>query len=90
MHVIVISSWKEETPQLVQALASSLGITVFEARPRMIGNGPAVVASFADAETALALANKLNQSGFATLIVDAAVVRSRTGLFIVRRFQFNK
>lgn len=90
MHVVAISNWGEETPQLVQALAGALGMTAFEARPRMIGNGPAVVATFANREMALALANKLNQLGFATLIVDAAAVRSRTGLFIVCHLQFNK
>jgi len=79
MHVVAISSWKEETAGLVQALASALGITAFEARPRMIGNGPAVVASFADAEMALALAKKLNQIGFATLVVDALTIRSKAG-----------
>lgn len=90
MHVVAISSWKEETAELVQALASVLGITAFEARPRLIGNGPAVVASFADKEMAVALAKRLNQVGFATLVVDAAAVRSRAGHFVVRRFQFNK
>src|SRR6266702_7132049 len=90
MHVVAISNWKEETAGLVQALASALGITAFEARPRMIGNGPAVVASFANAEMALALTKKLNQIGFATLVVDALAVRSKAGHFIVRRFQFNK
>ncbi len=90
MHVVAISNWNEETTELVHALASVLGITAFEARPRLIGNGPAVVASFADAEMALALAKKLNQIGFATLIVDAMAVRSSAGHFIVRRFQFNK
>jgi hypothetical protein len=75
---------------LVQALASALGITPYEARPRIIGNGPAVVASFADTEMALALAKKLNQIGFTTLIVDSMALRSSAGHFIVRRFQFNK
>jgi hypothetical protein len=56
----------------------------------MIGNGPALVASFADIEMAQALAKKLNQVGFETLIVDALAVRGRVGHFIVRRFQLNK
>ena len=90
MHVVAICSWKEETAELVQALASILGITAFEARPRLIGKGPAVVASFADAETAQALAKKLGQVGFSTLIVDTVAVRSSAGRFLVRRFQFNK
>jgi hypothetical protein len=90
MHVVAISTWKEETPELVQALARVLGITAFEARPRLMGSGPAVVASFADAEMALALAKELNQIGFTTLTVDSVEVRSNTGHFIVRRFKFNK
>jgi len=90
MHLVVICGWKEETAELVQALAAALGITVYEARPRMIGGGPSVVASFADPELALALAKKLNQSGIATLILDAAAVLSSADYFIVRRFELNE
>lgn len=87
MHLVAISNWKEETAELVQAFARTLGVAVYEARQRMIGKGPVVVASFADAEMALALAHKLNEIGFATLIVDARSVRSSADYFIVHRFQ---
>jgi hypothetical protein len=90
MHVVVIHGWQEETAELVQALAVALGFTVFEARQRLIGGGPAVVASFADPHQAEALAAKLNQGGIATLVVDAAAVRSGTGHFVVRRFELGK
>ncbi|GFE56258.1 hypothetical protein [Geobacter sp. AOG1] len=86
MHVVVIHGWKEETPELVQMLAAALGVMVFEARQRMIGGGPSVVASFADPQHAMALADKLRQGGIAALVLDATAVRSRTGFFIVRRF----
>jgi hypothetical protein len=90
MHVVAICNWKEESAELVQALAGALGITVYEARARMIGGGPAVVASFADQQPALELAGKLNQGGIATLIFDATAVRSSAGYLIVRRFVFEK
>lgn len=90
MHVVVIHGWKEETTELVQAISSALGITVFEAQQRMIGGGPAVVASFADPQQALEMAKTLNQNGIATLIVDAEEVRSRADHFIVRRFELNE
>jgi hypothetical protein len=89
MHVLAIHGWREETPELVQALAGALGIVAFEARQRLIGGGPSVVASFADPEQAHALARKLEQYGFATLTVDAAAVRRREGQTMVRRFQLN-
>jgi hypothetical protein len=89
MHVVVIHSWKAETTELVQALSGALGITIFEARQRMSGNGPAVVANFADPGQALALAKKLNQSGIATLIVEAAEDRGPARYLIVRRFELN-
>ena len=87
MHVVVIHGWQEETAELVQALAVALGITAFEARQRLIGGGPSVVASFADQHLAQALAAKLNQAGIATLVVDATAVRSGAGHFVVRRFE---
>jgi hypothetical protein len=90
MHVVAIYNWKEESVELVQALAGALGITVYEARQRMFGVEPAVVASFADQQPALELAGKLNRSGIATLIFDATAVRGSAGYFIVRRFEFKK
>jgi hypothetical protein len=90
VHVVVIDGWKEETAELVQALIGTLGMTAFEARQRIIGGGPAVVASFADEQQALALASKLGQRGISTLVVDASAVRSRAGHFIVRRFELGE
>jgi hypothetical protein len=90
VHIVVISGWDEETTELAQAISGALGITVFEARQRMIGGGPIVLASFADQQKALVLVKKLNQNGIATMVVDATVVRGRAGYFIVRRFELNE
>ena len=90
MHVVVIHGWEKETTELADAVAGALGIAVFEARQRMSGNGPAVVASFTDPQQALTLSKKLNQGGIATLVVDATEVGNRAGRFIVRRFELNE
>jgi hypothetical protein len=90
MHVVVIHGWKEETTELVQALSSVLGITVFEARQRMSGGGPAVVASFADPQHALALSEELNQNGIGTMVVDATEVLNEANHFICRRFELSE
>ena len=90
MHVVVIHGWKEETAELVQAISGVLGITVFEARQRIIGGGPSVVAGFADPQHALVLSEKLNQNGIATMVVDATEIIRRAGYFIVRRFELNE
>ena len=90
MYVVVIPGWKEEATELAQAISGAFGITVFEARQRMIGGGPTVLASFADPQQALALVKKLNQNGIATMVVDATAIRGRAGYFIVRRFELNE
>jgi hypothetical protein len=89
MQVVVIHDWKQETAELVQALCAALGITPYEARQRLAGSGPAVVAHFADQGQAQALAKQLNQAGIATLIVDAEV-RGPGDSFIVRRFELGE
>ncbi len=89
MHVVAISSWKEDTAELVQALAHTLQMTVYEARPRMYGKGPAVVASFADRDMALALTAELHRIGFTTMIVDSSEAYNRAGHSIIRSFRFN-
>ena len=88
MFVVAIYGWREETPELVQALAAALGIMAFEARQRLIGGGPSVVASFGNLQLANGLAANLNQYGFKPLVIDATGVRMRSGVHIVRRFDF--
>jgi hypothetical protein len=87
MHIVVIHRWKEETAELVQALAVAVGKTAYEMRQRMIGGGPAVIASFADPQQAGTLAMKLNRSGVMTLIIDSDALRSKGGRFFVCRFE---
>lgn len=90
MHVVVIHGWQEATAELVQGLATAVGITPYEMRQRMIADGPAVVACFADPQQARALAMKLNQWGVATLVVDSDGVRGTAGRFVVRRFELKE
>jgi len=88
VFVVAIYGWREETAEMAQALAGALGIMAFEARQRLIGGGPSVVASFADQQQARQLADKINCSGIKTLLVDASLVRLRDCFVIVRRFEF--
>jgi hypothetical protein len=90
MHVVVIHGWQAETAELTRTLADALGLTIFETRQRMIGGGPAVVASFADPYQAEALAEKLLKTGVAALVVDATAVPGTAGQFIVHRFAFKE
>lgn len=90
MHVVVIHGWKVETLEFVQALSVALGIMPYEIRQRMIGGGPSVVACFADPERAGALSAKLNECKVPTLIIDVHDLRSKSGRFIVRRFELKE
>ena len=87
MHVVVIFGWKEETPEFVRSLSDALRATVFEARQRIVGGGPAVVASFSDPAQAAVLESKLAQKGIKALVLDAATACSSAARFIVRRFE---
>ena len=90
MHVVVLHGGKEASEDVVLGLSRTLGITVYEARQRMVGGGPAVVASFADPFQARALSSKLNQGGVASFLVDAAQLRGESGPCAVRRFELGE
>jgi hypothetical protein len=90
MHVVVMHAWKEASDDVVQGVSRTLGITVFEARQRMVGGGPVVVAGFADPNQARALSFKLNQGGLASFLVDAAQLHGESGPFAVRRFKLGE
>jgi len=87
MHIVVVHDWQNETPELLQALADALGITPYEVRQRLIGDGPAVVACFADPQQATTMAGKLPRSRTAVMTVDTETVRNDTNRFFVRRFE---
>lgn len=88
MFVVAIYGWREETAEMAQVLAAHLGIMPFEARQRLIGGGPSVVAGFADLRQATELSGKVRRSGIKSLVIDTAKVRQREVFSIVRRFGF--
>jgi hypothetical protein len=90
MHVVAIHGWQDVSPELVQALAAAVGITAYEMRQRLIGDGPSVMASFSDPLQARALAMKLNLAGVAAMTVDSDGLRSAAGRFVVRRFELRE
>lgn len=89
MFVVAMYGWQSETPELAQAVAGPLGIMPFEARQRLVGGGPSVVATFAEERPARELAEKLDRTGVRTLVVDATALRMRMGVTVVRRFEFH-
>ena len=88
MHVAVIHHWQEVTPELTQALATALGITAFDARQRLVSNGPAVVSCLADPQLAQAVSVKLQKNGFNAFVVDVEAALSKRPVFSLRRFKF--
>lgn len=88
MNVVAIHNLREDKESLGGKLAEALGVTPYEAlsRLRIPGNGPIVVAVFADGGEAAGLVEKLRATGFqATLLSDGEIAAS-AGLLPVRRF----
>jgi hypothetical protein len=89
MNVVAIHSLMEDKQSLGGKLAAALGVTVFEAlsRLRIPGNGPLVVAVFADPEPAERLVEKLRAGGFHATLLTADEISTEAGLSPVRRFR---
>ncbi len=90
MHVVAVCGWKDESPDRLQALAASLVITLYEARQRIIGGGPAVVASFADPQQAGDLAARLENAGISFRVIDSSAVCGAGCSFMVRSFEIGQ
>ncbi len=86
MHVVTIHHWQEPTAELAQALAGVLKVTAFDARQRLIGNGPAVVGTFAEPDPAQRLAVKLQEAGFRVGVIDTSAAGAGSSFCIVHRF----
>lgn len=86
MHIVAVHSWQKDEATVARTIAETLGILVYEARQRIAGGGPVVLASFADQQQAEALAAKLSLVGVPALVMDREGVRKRRQPFHVRRF----
>jgi hypothetical protein len=86
MHIVAVHNWQKDEAEVAKIIAEAMGSVVFEARQKISGGGPAVLASFADEHQAEALVAKLSQNGIPTLVIDTELVRSRKQPLHVRRF----
>jgi hypothetical protein len=86
MHLVVIHNWRADSPAVVEVVAEALGMLVFEARQRMAGGGPVVIAKFADPQPAALLVDRLEREDVPALLIDSEELRSRHQPFPVRQF----
>jgi hypothetical protein len=90
--IVAIRTVQGPVDSATRDLAAALDITPYEARSRVIrsGGGPCVVATFAAAEPAAACAARLEQAGFAALVLDSAEVETDAERFVVQQLHLNE
>lgn len=90
MDVVAVYQLHGSTEELARNLAGVLGITAYEARPRVTvpGGGPAVVASFAASAQAQKCAARLNAAGFKTLVLQPDQMETDANRLLVRQIHF--
>ena len=76
MYLVAIHHWQQETAEVAEVVAAALNILVFEARQKIIGGEPVVIASFAEQNRAEELAIKITRAGVPAWVIDALKVRS--------------
>jgi hypothetical protein len=87
MHIVAALSWQKDEAEIAGIIAGILGILVYEARQRIAGGGPAVLACLADPRQATVLAERLSRAGVPTLVIDRDEVRNQRQPFRVCRFK---
>lgn len=88
MHIVAIHSLKEDKQNMAGALATVMGVTVYEAlsRLRPPGSGPVVVAVFAGHDPAAELTAKLRSGGFHASLLTAGEIEAEARHWLVKRF----
>ena len=87
MHVVAVHGTDPGDTSLRAALAAALGCTAYEARARLVGAGPSVVAQHADPVMASAVAARLQAAGFQVLLRDVDVLLRPERWKAVRGFE---
>ena len=91
MHIAAIYNLPDHKNDLAEALATALGITVYEARSRLRfpGKGPLVAASCRDLEDAERITGRLVSGGFDAIVLYHDEIDSESAQFIVRKFRLD-
>jgi hypothetical protein len=86
MYLVVLHDWKMEEGAVAVFVAKKLGTVAFEARQKLAGGSPVVIATFADHDHARALVDSLTQEGLPAFMIDTEEVRKNQSAYYVHRF----
>ena len=86
MYLVVLHDWKMEESAAATVVAEKLGTVAFEARQKLSGGSPVVIATFADEDHARALVASLTQEDLPAFMIDTEDVRKHQSAFYVHRF----
>jgi hypothetical protein len=86
MYLVVLHDWKMEEGAVAMFVAEKLGTVAFEARQKLAGGSPVVIATFADQDHARALVDSLSQKGLPAFLIDTEEVRKNQSASYVHRF----
>ena len=86
MYLVVLHDWKMEEGAVAVFVAKKLGTMAFEARQKLAGGSPVVIATFADQDHARALVDSLTQEDLPAFLIDTEEVRKNQFACYVHRF----
>ncbi len=86
MHVLAVRRFSGTVDDLAPRLAAALGISAYEARGRVRGPAPRVVATFADPIGARVAAAALQAAGFDPLLLGEEEMESEKDRVVVRSY----
>ena len=86
MYLVVLHDWKMEEGAVALLVAEKLETVAFEARQKLSGGSPVVIATFADEDHARALVASLTQEDLPAFMIDSEDVRKQKSPCYVHRF----
>lgn len=84
MYLLVLHDWKQDAGAAATIVAEKLAILSFEARQKLAGGSPVVLATFADPVQARKLVDSLSQADIPAFLVDSEEVRHRKPCYVQR------
>jgi len=90
MYAVVIHHNHEVSPEAIQALAEVLGVTVFDARQKLAGQGPVVISTYAQSAQAESILTKLKNNEFRSFISDVDAALNDCPVLVVEKFELNE
>lgn len=90
MYLVIAYAWQKSDPEVVEIVAKSMKVLAFEARQKIAGGGPIVLANYSEKQPAKELSTQLSAAGIPSFTIDTSRLQEEQSIYQADRFELRE